>query len=539
STIGYGISVAHYYIDAGNYTVTLTVRDSGGLIATDTLLVTVLNIAPIANAGPALQTYNGVPVIITGSAIDTSNDLTNITYIWDVNALDGLGVDATGPSFSWTYNISGVYTVTLIVIDHHGLMNISTTTVTVQNLAPVAHAGNPQIVYEDEIVFFDASLTMDTPSDMPYLQYSWDFNASDGITIQSTGITTTWVFTDIGTYLVTLTVRDISGASSQSTVTITVLNRQPVANAGVDISVNEDSIAYFSGILSYDTNSDNLTLNYTWNFGDGSPLEHGITTSHIYRDVGIFTVTLIVRDIHGATSIDTLIVNVMNVQPTCNAGSSLYGNEDQLLTFNGSATDSESDINSLTYTWSFGDGAIATGRNVTHSYSQNGTYIATLTVTDPHGASISASIQVFISNVAPTAYAGLDISVEVGASFTLTATATDTPSDISTLTYSWDFDASNGIEIDASGISVSHAYSHAGTYIVTLTVTDNNGAYSTDTVTITVYLTPPTCNAGNDITVEAGVTVHFLGSANDTPAHIPSLNYSWDFDASNGISSDA
>ena len=539
SYIGYGISVVHYYRDAGNYTVTLTVRDSGGLIATDTLKVTVLNVAPIANAGPALQTYNGVPVIVTGSAIDTPNDLTNITYLWDMNALDGLGVDATGPSVTWTYNISAVYTVTLIVIDHHGLMNISTTTVTVLNLAPVAHAGNPQVVYEDEIVFFDASLTIDTPSDMPYLQYYWDFNASDGITIQATGITTTWVFTDIGTYLVTLTVRDISNATSQSTVTITVLNRAPVANAGTDISVNEDAVAYFSGVLSHDTNSDNLTLNYTWNFGDGSPLEYGIVASHIYRDVGVFTVTLMVRDIHGTTSLDTLLVTVTNVLPTCNAGSSMYGNEDQLLTFNGSATDSESDINSLTYTWSFGDGATATGRNVTHAYSQNGTYIATLTVTDIHGATASATIQVFISNLAPTAYAGLDISVEVGTSFTLTATATDTPSDIPTLTYSWDFDASNGIGIDANGPSVVHAYTHAGTYIVTLTVTDNNGATATDTVTITVYLTPPTCNAGDDITVEAGVTVHFLGSANDTPAHIPSLNYSWDFDASNGISSDA
>ncbi len=540
STIGYGKTTSHEYADVGTYTVTLTVRDTAGLTYSDTLTVTITNVAPIANAGMDLQTYEGMPVMITGSATDTPNDLASLSYFWDMNALDGISVDATGMNVGWIYNLSGNYTVTLTVTDHHGMTSTSTMHVLVINLPPTANAGSPQVVYEDAVVNFNGSLSTDTPCDMPSLSYSWDFNATDGITTQATGILSSYVFTDIGVYLVTLTVTDNDGVISQSTVTITVQNVPPVASAGADISIAEDSLASFSGVMSTDSPSDATTLNYTWDFGDASALAYGATSSHSYATTGTFTVTLTVRDIHGATSTDTLTVTVTNVVPTCSAGAPITANEDETIMLLGTGSDTASDIGALAFSWAFGDGTpSSSGAAVAHVYTQSGTYTATLTVTDAHGATATSNVLITVVNLPPTANAGTDMMVEVGVNAVFTATANDTPSDIGSLVYSWDFDASNGIGEDATGITVTHAYTQTGTYTVTLRVTDNNGAFAIDTLTVLVGITPPTCDAGSDMTIMQGGTAHFMATANDTASHLPSLNYTWDFDLADGLSAEA
>ena len=53
------------------------------------------------------------------------------------------------------------------------------------------------------------------------------------------------------------------------------------------------------------------------------------------------------------------------------------------MRLNGNATDPGCD--SLDYVWDFGDGANATGLNVTHIYFDKGNYTVTFTVTDDYG----------------------------------------------------------------------------------------------------------------------------------------------------------
>lgn len=61
------------------------------------------------------------------------------------------------------------------------------------------------------------------------------------------------------------------------------------------------------------------------------------------------------------------------------------------------------DGNPISYSWNFGDGSNSTEANPTHTYTGNGTYIASITVTDSLGAQSIKSITITVGNQAPSA----------------------------------------------------------------------------------------------------------------------------------------
>lgn len=89
-------------------------------------------------------------------------------------------------------------------------------------------------------------------------------------------------------------------------------------------------------------------------------------------------------------------------------------------------TDPDSD--EMTYMWDFGDGAKASGMDVTHTYTANGQYIVRLVVTDARGAKRTAETLITLGDAAPIVAitAPGDNSVYLpGDMVNLTATATD------------------------------------------------------------------------------------------------------------------
>jgi PKD repeat protein len=84
---------------------------------------------------------------------------------------------------------------------------------------PVVDAGPNQIVNEDTVVYFDGSGSTDN---IGIRSFSWDFDASDGIRIDATGVTVSHTYTEPGSYIVTLTVTDTFGNTDNDTCMVTV-----------------------------------------------------------------------------------------------------------------------------------------------------------------------------------------------------------------------------------------------------------------------------------------------------------------------------
>ena len=145
------------------------------------------------------------------------------------------------------------------------------------------------------------------------------------------------------------------------------------------------------------------------------------------------------------------------------------------------------------YAWNFGDGATASGTATpSHTYADNGSYTATLTVTDATGQTVHRTAVATVANVAPTAPVTAPTTATVGTPVSFTDPATD-PSPVDTaagFTYAWNF----GDGTTGTGEAPSHTYASAGTYTVTVTATDKDGGESgarTATITISTPSDPP------------------------------------------------
>jgi PKD repeat protein len=249
-----------------------------------------------------------------------------------------------------------------------------------------------------------------------------------------------------------------------------------VANAGGPYSGSRNQAIAFNGSASSDPEDDALT--YSWNFGDGT-IGSGASPTHAYPTAGTYTATLVVNDGTVDSSPATATVTLANQAPVANAGGPYSGSRNQAITFNGSgSTDPEGDT--LSYSWDFGDGSTATGVAPTHAYVTVGTFMVTLTVNDGATSSIPATASVTISNRNPSADAGPDQTIELGASATLNGSGSDPDGD--SLTYEWR-DASTNIVGTSPSLSGTFPL---GSQTFTLTVRDNQGGSAADAAVVTV-----------------------------------------------------
>jgi hypothetical protein len=248
---------------------------------------------------------------------------------------------------------------------------------------------------------------------------------------------------------------------------------------------------------------------------------------------------LTVTDNEGATTTDTVAITVnpaANIAPTAYAGTDQSVDEQTVFTLSGSGTDSDGTVTTYRWTQTAGQTVILTDANNAWASFEAPAVSSALTltfqliVTDNDDASANDSINITVNpaaNIAPTANAGTDQSVDEQAVVMLTGSGTD--SDGSVTTYRWTQIAGEAV-ILTSPNSASTSFdaptaASALTLIFQLTVTDDDNATTTDTVAITVN------PAATDTLIVTGENTgnNFVVSWNDVNAHSYRVLF-WDND---------
>jgi len=399
------------------------------------------------------------------------------------------------------------------------------------HILPVAIISGELIrhVNMDSEIYFDG-----TQSTGRGISYSWDIGDGNS----STSPTPSHAYTVPGVYRVILTVTDDYENTSTASIIVIVQNVIPTAHADFDAnSVFEDESITFDASGSWDTPSDSLT--FLWDFGDGVQSDQ-IVISHVFQQEGYYMVTLTVTDSYGGENTSTHYITVTNMAPwDVSAGEDVSVYTNDAVVFNGSANDTISDIQSLQYSWDFGDGTKASGKGVTHAYPRSGLYEVNFIVTDNNGASAHALINVTVKDpeikwniVTEWDYKIIGDSI-ISQDDILFFNASHEFDDGSFI-YHWNF--GNGYSED--GQNVSHNFTICGTFNPWLVVFDGLENTIVFLPEIRVGNAGPgaVVNHGSPWKVNESESVELNASGSwDSPSDMGNLVYIWDFgDGSTG-----
>jgi PKD repeat protein len=481
-TAMYGPAVAHGFSRPAVYSVTLTVTDNDGGEGRSSVLVTIDNRPPVAVVPPNFSVPTFEDRVFDASA---AYDLDGViqTYTWDF----GDGGTGTGRSVKHAYATQGAKTVTLTVRDDYGATHAATMTVTVTNNAPSASISAPFSVYTSETATFTG-----TAVDRDGSIASWSWTFGDGSPASSTPNSLTHAYPTKGTYTVTLTVTDNTGATGSASFEIRVLNRLPTAVISAPTTgVQAPSLSAISFASAGSTDPESGgSLAFFWIFGDGS-VSSGPSVSHAFPRAGTYTVILTVSDPDGGASSSTISVVILNQGPTAVGAVNVTTAVPTLspITFDASGS---SDVDGLivTWLWDFGDGATSPLKVAEHAYASSDpsgpSYTVHLTVTDNGGLKNTATLTVGVTNRLPVARIAHGSPVYAEISSVLRSTDSSDEDGV-IVGWAWEF----GDQTPAQGgAEVSHVFASAGTYTVKVTVTDNRGGVSSSEETITVVPKP-------------------------------------------------
>jgi PKD repeat protein len=370
----------------GLKTVYVRFMDYSGLVSTSSDTIILDTTPPIAEAGSNQTVDEDVLVVLDGSASWDNNGISS--YVWSF--MDGSPVVLWGQSVNYTFSMPGVYEVSLNVSDSSGKEAMDSVLVTVLDVSPpVADAGVDRVVDEDVLVVLDGSASWDN---VGITSYVWTF--IDGTQQTLFGESVLYNFTNPGIYDIMLYVSDSANNNHQTSIKIKVEDvTPPVADAGVDRVVDEDVLVVLDGSASWD----NVGItSYVWTFIDGSlKTITGPITNYTFSDPNLYLITLNVSDSEGNSNTHELIITVKDITPPiADAG------QDQVVQKNietiFSALESKDNGKIASYLWDFGDGNTTDGAFVSHEYSETGTYLVTLTVTDSDGNNDITTINITV-----------------------------------------------------------------------------------------------------------------------------------------------
>lgn len=321
------------------------------------------------------------------------------------------------------------------------------------------------------------------------------------------------------------------------------VNDRPVANAGGDRTITNQTTVQLDGSASRDTDGDPLT--YRWSLASAPANSTArfsdpaiVNPAFSFDQAGTYEVVLVVNDGIEDSAPDTASIEVRldNSAPIADAGPDQTVTVGANVTLDGTGS-SDADGDTLTYAWTLtgrpaGSSAQLAGATAARPefvVDLPGSYVAMLVVNDGVLDSQPASVTIDTRNSAPVADAGMDRSVAVGDRVMLDGSASNDV-DGDRLEYRWSFKrrpaGSNATLSDASAVDPAFDVDRPGRYEITLIVSDGITDSSPDTVEVSTVNSAPVADAGPDQSTFVGEVVTLDGTAS-TDADGDPLTFDW------------
>ena len=233
------------------------------------------------------------------------------------------------------------------------------------------------------------------------------------------------------------------------------------------------------------------TVNHTWTFGDGSPVDNTISPTHSYALPGTYAVvhTVVVLNPNGIPVCTQSFTKTVIITAPCNlvvdfSWNATAANPLKIEFHNLSVPLSNTD----SITWNFGDNTSSHDVNPVHTYANAGTYNVCLIIKKNLGPNTTPCIKYICKTVVVQAPCNLI------ADFTWAATQTNplkiefhnssTPSS-PTDSVKWTFGdgtSVSGVQSDPNVANPVHIYTQPGMYTVCIRVKKNNNTGTTPCV---------------------------------------------------------
>jgi PKD repeat protein len=243
------------------------------------------------------------------------------------------------------------------------------------------------------------------------LKLRWKFGDNSAPVIQNAPSHT---YGKPGTYLVYVDYYESTSQSWQffDYAHINIIAASPLANPPQAHAAADASVIYGGTNVTLDASEskslDGSPLTYTWDFNDGTRAT-GMQVSHAWGAPGKTLVELIVTDVRGAKTVDTLNLNVTSDPSdvptaglTASATSVTPGSTVTLDASQSQPSANKPDVGLARFVWNFGDGSAqqtTTTPKVTHTFQKVGQLTVTVLAVDQANAGGEASLAV---TVAPT-----------------------------------------------------------------------------------------------------------------------------------------
>ena len=420
------------------------------------------------------------------------------SYTWDFND----GNTNTSPNPNHQYSLTGSFNITLVATNSSGCSHDTT-------LGPIDVFANPQLsatVDTNLLCDSNAVINFSATSNNSTLS-NWNWNTGDGNFSNTTQGNFSYQFNSTGVFPQTLIATTTDGCvDSIAFDTIQIVSVQNYT-VSADTNVGCPPLEVNFNIQP------NLGIQQVlWNYGDGNNSISFPTSTNNYTSSGNYAVGVTITDNNGCIQQVNSLNNInINSPPTGTAiVSNNVGCPPLQVQFNISTSVSN------TINLDFGENnANSSNLNPSYTYTNNGTYFPSLTITDNNGCEAMFNLDTIQAGMSNIDFSASEVNGCAPMEVTFTNSA---PTSVQ---FYWDF----GDSTYSSDPNPIHIYDSIGSFTVRMAAQDSNSCV--DTVTKELYIN----TLGEDVTLPESDTIVTCSPYDFSPnaSNIGMSYWNWDF----------